>query len=236
MAEAGPTVSPNLQAELDRIEAAVRAGNLDLGALGFWRLVARVKLDRTLVERHAEQIGRIDAAAFRASVRLRAPVWLGNAVLVAGVGVGLAAAILARSVSSRPLSGALLVVAGAAWAVCLHSPTHWAVGRAIGLRFTDYFLGGRPPFPGLKMDYATYLPADPAARAWMHASGAIATKLAPFLALAFWPGSDAPAWAAVALAALGAFQIATDAAFSVRSSDWKRFRRERAVARALRGK
>lgn len=233
MAEAGSTVPPDLSAELDRVEAAVRAGNADLRSLGFWRLVARVKTDRTLVERHADQIGRIDASAFRASARLRAPVWVGNAVLLAGVAAGLAAAILGRTASSPALSGALLVVAGGAWAVCLHSPTHWAVGRLMGLRFTDYFLGGPPPpRPGLKSDYATYLRADPAGRAWMHASGAIATKLAPFLALAFWPGSGAPWWSAAALVALGAFQIATDVVFSVRSSDWKKFRRERAVARA----
>ncbi len=37
----------------------------------------------------------------------------------------------------------------------------------------------------------------------MHASGAIATKLAPFLALAFWPGSGAPWWSAAALIAIG---------------------------------
>ena len=66
----------------------------------------------------------------------------------------------------------------------------------------------------------------------MHASGAIATKLAPFLALAFFPGSEAPWWSAAALVALGVFQIVTDVLFSVRSGDWKRFRRERDVARA----
>jgi hypothetical protein len=105
----------------------------------------------------------------------------------------------------------------------------------VGIRFTDYFLGGPPPpRPGLKSDYATYLRADPDSRAWMHASGAIATKLAPFVALAFWPGSNAPWWAAAALAAIGVLQIVTDVAFSTRSSDWKKFRREKAIARARR--
>jgi hypothetical protein len=32
--------------------------------------------------------------------------------------------------------------------------------------------------------------------------------------------------------ALGVLQIGTDVAFSVKSSDWKKFRRERGVARA----
>ena len=127
----------------------------------------------------------------------------------------------------------MLIAAGLIWSVSFHSPTHWFVGTMAGIRFTDYFLGGPPPpRPGLKSDYASYLRADPSSRAWMHASGAIATKLAPFLALAFWPGSGAPWWSAVALIAIGVLQIGTDLAFSVKSSDWKKFRRERAIAKA----
>ena len=64
------------------------AGTTDLRSLGFWKLVQQVKLDRALVDEHADQIGRIDTAAFRAGVRLRAPVWLGNALLVAATIVG----------------------------------------------------------------------------------------------------------------------------------------------------
>lgn len=233
MAEAGITAPVDLVGDLDRIEAAVDAGSSDLKALGFWRLVARVKPDRMLVDRYADQIGRIDGAAFRSGVRFRIPVWAGNAILLTGVAVGLAGAIAARSVSSSTLAGLLLIAAGLIWSVSLHSPTHWFVGYLASIRFTDYFLGGPPPpRPGLKSDYATYLRADPASRAWMHASGAIATKLAPFLALVFWPGSGARWWSAVALIAIGLLQIGTDLAFSVKSSDWKKFRRERAIAKA----
>jgi hypothetical protein len=237
MAEGGATAPADLGidlgAELDRIEAAVAAGDTDLRALGFWRIVARVKPDRVLVDRFAGQIGRIDTAAFRRGVTLRAPVWVGNAVLVAGTVAGLAAAIVARSVSSSTLSGLLFVGAGAVWTVSLHSPTHWVVGRVIGIDFTDYFFGGPPPpRPGLKSDYATYLRADPESRAWMHASGAIMTKLAPLLALAFWPGSGAPWWSAAALVAICLLTIGSDIVFSIKVSDWKKFRRERAVAKA----
>lgn len=226
-------LSGGVSGELDRIEAAVLEGNADLGALGFWRIVAQVKPDRILVERHADQIGRIDTAAFREFARLRMSVWAGNAVLLIGAGVGLASAIAARVVSSSTLAGLLLIAAGAIWTVTLHSPTHWFVGSLVSIRFTDYFVGGPPPpRPGLKSDYASYLRADPGSRAWMHASGAIATKLAPFLALAFWPGSGAPWWSAVALIAIGVVSIGTDIVFSVKLSDWKKFLRERAVARA----
>jgi hypothetical protein len=103
----------------------------------------------------------------------------------------------------------------------------------VGISFTDYFLGGpKPPRPGLKSDYATYLRTDPGSRAWMHASGAIMTKLAPLFALVFWLGSGAPWWSAAALVAFCLVSIATDVAFSVKVSDWKKYRRERAVARA----
>jgi hypothetical protein len=233
MAEAGITGPVDLSGDLDRIEAAVSAGSTDLKALGFWRIVAKVKPDRMLVDRYADQIGRIDTAAFRLGVKHRVPVWVGNGSLLAATLAGLGAAIAARSVSSTTLSGLLLLGAGAVWTVSLHSPTHWAVGRAVGIRFTDYFIGGPPPpRPGLKSDYATYLRADPESRAWMHASGAIMTKIAPLLALAFWPGSGAPWWSAAGLLVICIASIATDVAFSVNVSDWKKFRRERAVAKA----
>ena len=46
----------------------------------------------------------------------------------------------------------------------------------------------------------------------MHASGAVATKLAPFIVLAFAPAASAPGWSVAILVALGVFQIATDVA------------------------
>jgi hypothetical protein len=233
MAEAQPSAPLDPGPALDRIEAAVEGGSSDLRALGFWPIVARVKPDRVLVDRFADQIGRIDTEAFRAGVRLRAPVWLGNALLLTGVVFGLAAAVLARSAASTGLAGALLLAAGVTWSIAVHCPAHWVVGRLANIRFTHYFLGGPPPpRPGLKTDYATYLRADPMSRAWMHASGAIATKLAPFAALAFWPGSGAAWWSAAGLIVLGLIQIATDVTLSVKVSDWKKFSRERAIVRA----
>ena len=89
--EAGATASGGIGARLDAIEGAVDTGDVDVadfGKLGFWRLVAVVKRDRVLVEEHADQIGRIDTAAFRAGVRLRAPVWAGNLVMLLGIVLG----------------------------------------------------------------------------------------------------------------------------------------------------
>ena len=240
--EAGETPSGGLGGELDRIEAAVDAGDADLRTLGFWRVVALIKRDNDLIERYADQVGRIDGKAFRARVRFRLPVWIGNTLLLGLVAVGAVAVALAvRNANANPgqssdvelISGLALIFAAGVWTVGLHSPTHWVVGRVVGIRFTDYFLGGPPPpRPGLKTDYATYLRADPTVRAWMHASGAIATKLAPFLALVFASTADAPTWARLTLLGLGVVLIVTDVLFSTKTSDWKKVRRELAVARA----
>ncbi len=214
-----------------RIEAAVDTGETDLRALGFWRLLAKVKVDPMLSAHWADQAGRIDRKAFEARVRPRFPVWLGNAVLLVGMAVGAAAVVVSRRASNGTVAGVALVVAAGAWSVSVHDLAHWAVGRLAGIRFAHYFFGGPfPPRPGLKTDYATYLRTSPPARAAMHASGAIATKVAPFVALAFYPSSSAPAWAAWITLAIGVLQIVTDVLFSTKTSDWKKVRRERAVA------
>src|SRR5262245_54052402 len=75
-------------AEFDRVEAAVDAGQTDLRALGFWRLLAGVKADQALATHWAEQAGRIDRKAFERGVRFRLPVWFGNLVLVLGIVLG----------------------------------------------------------------------------------------------------------------------------------------------------
>ena len=227
-----PAPVEDFQVAFERIRAAVDGGQTDLKALGFWRLLSQVKADPTLARHWAEQAGEIDRRAFEAGVKLRVPVWVGNLLLVLGTVLGGVAVWVALSASSEVVAGLALIAAAAIWSVSVHCLAHWLVGRTVGIRFTSYFLGGPfPPRPGLKTDYASYLRTEPDARAWMHASGAIATKLAPFVALAFWPASDAPWWSGAALLALGVLQIVTDVLFSVRSSDWKKVKRERRIAR-----
>jgi hypothetical protein len=167
-------------------------------------------------------------------VKLRVPVWVGNLLLLGAILAGVAAIVVSARTEGT-VAGVALIVAAGIWSVGVHSPTHWFVGWLAGIRYTDYFLGGPPPpRPGLKTDYATYLRAEPSMRAWFHASGAIATKLAPFVALALAPATNAPAWAWWVVAGLGVLQIVTDVLFSRRSSDWKKFSRERAIAKAAR--
>jgi hypothetical protein len=223
---------PSYPAEFERIEAAVDAGETDLRALGFWRLLAKVKTDQTLAAHWAEPAGRIDRRAFEIGVRFRLPVWFGNLVLMLGIAAGGAAVGIALTTGSPELAGWALVFAALDWSASFHTPAHWVVGRMVGMRFLAYYVHDLiPPVPGLKIDYETYLRTPPEARAWMHASGALASKVGPLLALALWPASGAPAWAAWVILGYAAFIIATDIFISTRKSDWKRFRREMRIAR-----
>jgi hypothetical protein len=232
-----------------RIEGEVEAGHADLSRLGFWRLVREVKRDRVLARHWAEEVGRIDRVAFERWVRPRFPVWLGNAVLLVASAVLVAfvpvAVALARDAApSEPiLPGLMLLVAAGGLSGALHDLAHWAVGRLVGIRFTSYFLDGPLRIqPGIKVDYASYLRASPTARAWMHAAGALASKIAPFavFSAAYLPHRSAnydlfPPWAMWGVLAIGVFQIFTDLTFSRKKSDWKKVGRELRVARALRG-
>lgn len=219
--------------ELDRIAGAVAAGNHDLRALGFWPVVGRIKRDQLAIARYADQVALIDTHVFRTAVRTRVRPWVGVAALLI-LSVGGVAAVVVAGIWTGLWAGLALVGAGVAWSIGWHLPAHAFAGWLAGIGFTDAFLGGPPPpRPGLKTDYATYLRAEPALRVWFHASGAIATKLAPFVALCFWPSTDAPAWSAWALVALGVLQIVTDILFSTKSGDWKRFLRERQVRRDM---
>jgi hypothetical protein len=227
-----------------RIEREVRAGNTDLSGLGFWRLVREIKREPALARHWADDAGRIDRLAFESRVRPRFPVWFGNAVLGAGIAISLILAWLglrlARDDPSSLLPGLLVLGGGVGLSAAVHGPAHWLVGRLAGIRFLAYFLDGPLRIqPGVKVDYASYLRASPGARASMHAAGALASKIAPFAVFA-WVYVEhrragyelLPEWSLWALLAFGVVQIVTDAVWSTRHSDWKRVRRERAIARA----
>lgn len=236
------------QEAFGRIERAVEAGDTDLSGLGFWRLVRRIKVDPALSEHWADVVGRIDRMAFERRVRLRAPVWLGNAVLLAGTVVAaalvpVALAIARRSSSPQPaVAGALVVAAALGLSATVHVPAHWVVGRLGGMSFVSYFIGGPLRVtPGIKVDYASYLRATPAARATMHAAGALASKAAPFavFASAYVPHARAgwgllPGWSLWALLGVGALQIVTDVVWSRKVSDWKKVGRELRAGQARR--
>lgn len=232
---------------LSETERALEGGGKpDLKRLGFWKAVGAVKRDRALVDRYADRIARIDRETFKRSVPIRFPVALGVVADVLGLVLGIAlialtmpptatgpAAELQRVPVWRlaPWRELIFLAGMGAILVASHTLTHWVFGTLSGIRFTHWFaVPPLKPQPGFKTDYASYLRTRAVSRAWMHASGAIVTKLVPFAALPFALQAGLDAWAIWLILGIGVIQIATDALWSVKASDWKRFRREMRAA------
>ena len=222
------TMTPaEIDAALDSAEASPEAPS----GTGYWAAVTAVKRDPALVERYAERIGRIDQRWFRSQAGIVVPLWPGTVLAVVGVIAGLVLIGIAYGVDA-PWNGIWFLVGTGAVLVPTHSLGHLAVGWALGIRFTVWFAFFRRPQPGVKTDYASYLRTPARHRAWMHASGAIVTKVIPFLLLPSALIAGIPWWAVAALLVLGVGSIITDVVWSTRTSDWAKYRREMAIARA----
>lgn len=215
-----------------RCEEALRTGGpVDLRALGYWRAVHAVKRHPDWVPRFAEALGQIDRQAFERRVWPVLPVWMGALILSAGTLAGLMLAALVGALPRRWKGPALLASTGALL-VSTHGLAHLIVGRMLGMRFVGWFLGGPIPIePGIKIDQASYLRVPACQRAWMHASGAIVSKVIPFAMLGLGRCAKAPTWSLRILGGIGIVLLLIDALFSTRFSDWSRFMREMRIAR-----
>ncbi len=212
-------------------EALTAGGKVDLASLGFWKAVAAVKKSHVLIERYSDRIGAIDRAAFERFALMKMPLQIGTVLAVAVTVVGFVLIGIAYG-RDEPLDGVLLVVGFVILLVTTHGLAHLVVGRLHRIRFTHWYVGtiGRPQ-PGVKVDYASYLRVAPARRAWMHASGAIVTKIVSFALLGAAFAMDAPGWSIAILVAVGVGSIFTDVVWSTKKSDWKKFSREMKLAR-----
>jgi hypothetical protein len=206
-------------------EAAAKAGD-PLGPTGFWRAVATVKGDPALIEANADRIGVIDSVAFRKWALITVPLWIGNLMMIGGALLGLALIAWSYSLVETAAAIAFLVGFGAIL-ITTHSLGHVLVGTIVGIRFTRWFVGTvRRPTPGVKVDYASYLRVPARSRAWMHASGAIVTKIVPFALIGAALAANVPPWVVWVLVVVGIGQILTDVLWSTKASDWKKYRRE----------
>jgi len=221
----------DIDAILGQCESALEEkGPVDLGALGFWRAVAALKRDHRLVARYGSRVAAIDEEAFSRWARLLLPISIGIGAMLLLTVAGLVAVSIAYYVDT-PWNGIWVLVGTGLLLASTHTLAHYLVGRIVGIRFTHWFIGRTTPQPGIKIDYASYLSTPPRARAWMHASGALATKVVPFLNLGAAWGSHSPAWTVWVLVLLGVVMIATDVFLSTKQADWKKFRREMGYAR-----
>ncbi|NND85294.1 MAG: hypothetical protein HKN46_09125 [Acidimicrobiia bacterium] len=211
---------------LDRAEAALAEGK-GLRGTGFWPAIRTVKQDPSSYD--LQRIAEIDRTAFTNWALLTVPIVPGtilNLIVTTG-GLGL----IAWSYYDAPLPWLIFLLGlGIVW-VTTHGLAHLVVGHLQGMRFTHWFIGEITlPQPGVKVDYATYLTVPARQRAWMHAAGAITSKVVPFALIPAAVISGQPIWVAWAVAAFGTVSIATDIAWSTKVSDWKKFRREMALA------
>lgn len=204
---------------------AVAAGE-GLGGTGFWSAVAAVKREPELVDRYADRIAVVDEKAFRAWALLTIPLVLGTALAVLAALVGLA--LVGWAYSLNGLAAVIVFYAGVVALIgATHGLGHLVVGWSVGIRFIAWFVGKiTQPQPGVKIDYSTYLRTAPRKRAWMHAAGAMTTKVIPFLLIGAAIAADLPLWAVWALPILGVGMILTDVVWSTEKSDWKKFKRE----------
>jgi hypothetical protein len=222
-----------IEASLTAAEAALASGGkVDLGPLGFWKAVTAVKKQPEMVAIFADRIGQIDREAFERWALLKIPTWLGTGLASIATAGGLALIGWAYQLDGLGQGVVLLLGMGIVLAAS-HSLAHWVVARIQGMKVSNWFVGTlRRPQPGIKIDYSTYLRTPARQRAWMHASGAITSKVVPLIALGAGLAMEAPLWALVALAGLSVVQITTDLVWSTKSSDWMKFNREMKLARA----
>jgi hypothetical protein len=215
----------DIESALCAAERSLAAGS-GLAGTGFWKAVDAVKRDPALVESYADRISEIDRQAFEAWVLLSVPVAVGTSLLSLGTLAGLGLVGWGYAVDP-PVNGLLLLAGSGVVLGSTHGLAHLAVGRAVGMHFTHWFIPSfGQPQPGVKVDYATYLRVPPRKRAWMHAAGAVVGKLIPFLAIPAALTMGAPGWTVVVLVVGGIVQIVTDVLWSTKASDWKKFRRE----------
>lgn len=221
--------SAEIDTALEAAEAALARGE-GLAGTGFWKAVAAIKRSPELVDAYADRVAAIDQRAFSGWALIKVSMAVGTALMAIGTVAGLGLVWWAYSLE-QPWNGLVLLAGTGITLVTTHGLAHLVVGRIFGIEYTGWFVGTvTRPQPGVKIDYASYLRTPARQRAWMHAAGAVVTKLIPFFALPPAFVMDAPSWTVAVLVVLGAGQILTDVVWSTKSSDWKKYRREMGYA------
>lgn len=221
--------STAIEESLAKAESAVDAGD-GLSGTGFWGAISEVKRRPELVDRYADRMAAVDAKALRNWAFLVIPLWLGTSVALLATLGGLGLIWWAYSLDDLAAVAVFLIGTGVLLGAT-HGLGHLLVGRLMGMRFLFWFVGKiSQPQPGVKVDYATYLRTPARKRAWMHASGALTTKVIPFLLIGAAVAADLPTWGVLVLLVLGVGQVATDLLWSTKASDWKKFKREKGFA------
>ncbi|HEX2154491.1 MAG TPA: hypothetical protein VHL52_10985 [Acidimicrobiia bacterium] len=214
-----------IDAALGRAEAAVERGE-GLQDTGFWKAVSEVKRTPELVDRFAPRIADIDRRAFEQWALMTLPYGTGLGIMAAATAAG-TTAIAFSSRLRAPANWLVFGTGTAAVLVASHSVGHLIVGKAMGIRFTHWFVGqATQPQPGVKVDYDSYLRTSARHRALMHAAGALVTKVMAFVAIPVARLTGQPRWVRRLVTAFAFGAVTTDLLWSVHKSDWKKVKRE----------
>ena len=206
--------------------ALTQDADASLSNLGFWTIVDAAKKDPELAATFGARIAHLDLYSFLRWAILTIPLGIGTLIAVIGTGFGLTLIVMAYS-TDAPANGLLVLVGMFVLFTTLHSLAHLVVGRIVGIRFTHWFIGAiARPQPGVKIDYVSYLRTPASGRAWMHAAGAIVSKIVPFALLPVALAAAVPGWTIGVVVLMGVTSLFTDAFLSVKSGDWKKFKRE----------
>ncbi len=219
-----------IEETLNRAEAAVSAGE-GLADTGFWGVVSEIKRHPELAGEYGPRISEIDSNALRRWAVLVVPLWLGTLLMILATAVGVALVGWAYYLTGL-WAVAVFYVGLGALLVTTHGLGHLLVGAIVGIRFEYWFLGP-PSFPlkgGVKIDYASYLGVNARSRAWMHAAGAVTTKLVPFALIGAAIAAGLASWAVWGLVIIGVATVLLDVIWSTQRSDWMKFKREMAFA------
>ena len=143
----------------------------------------------------------------RIFARLSIPA--GNALQVGGILTACLALKASRSAHSTAIAVAEMLVAWVLLYFCSHAIAHWLVGRALGIRFLFYTVGGtgnpegwppgvrwifeRLPFLGVQTEKLSMQRASLVARALMWSAGVSSSAIVPTVA-AFWAWHSGIPW------------------------------------------
>jgi hypothetical protein len=121
----------------------------------------------------------------------------GNAVQAGGILAACVALRISRSAGSTPTAVAAMLGAWVLLYFCAHAIAHWLVGRAVGIRFQFYTVGGTGnpkgwppgvrwvfehlPFFGVQTEKASMQNARPVAKALMWSAGVTSSAVIPTL-------------------------------------------------------
>ena len=149
------------------------------------------------------------AAPKRRRVFARLTIPTGNALQMGGILAAGFALTAARSEHSTAIAVSEMLLAWVFLYFCSHAIAHWLVGRALGIRFLFYTVGGTGnpegwppglrwifehlPFLGVQTEKVSMQAASPTSRALMWAAGVTSSAIIPTFG-AFWAWHNGVRW------------------------------------------